>query len=42
MISGTDKGYFSNIKMVSTNKDVPQGMGPVGVAIRGGKKKGCL
>jgi hypothetical protein len=39
MISGQIK-VFSKIKMISTNKDVPQGRGPVGVAIRGGK--GCL
>jgi hypothetical protein len=37
VISGTDKGYFSKIKTISTNKDV-QGRGPVGVAIRGGKR----
>jgi hypothetical protein len=24
MISGTDKGYFSKIKTISSNKDVPQ------------------
>jgi PAS domain S-box-containing protein len=41
MISGTDKGYFSDIKMISTNKDIPQGRGPVGVAIRGAKKVVC-
>jgi hypothetical protein len=28
MISGTDKGYFSKIKTISSNKDVPQGRGP--------------
>jgi hypothetical protein len=29
MISGTDKG-ISKIKTISSNKDVPQGRGPVG------------
>jgi hypothetical protein len=37
MISAQIKG-ISKIKIISTNKDVPQGRGPVGVAIRGGKR----
>jgi hypothetical protein len=36
MISAQIKG-ISKIKTISSNKDVPQGRGPVGVAIRGGK-----
>jgi hypothetical protein len=39
MISGTDKG-ISKIKMISTNKDVPQGRGPVESQYEVGK--GCL
>jgi hypothetical protein len=40
MISGTDKGISQRLKQFR-NKDVPQGRGPVGVAIRGGKKVVC-
>jgi hypothetical protein len=40
MISGTDKGYFSKIKTISSNKDVPQGRGPVSRNTRW--EKSCL
>ncbi|WP_016989795.1 PAS domain S-box protein [Flavobacterium sp. ACAM 123] len=41
MISGADKGYFSNIKTISTNNDILQGRGPAGIAIRGKKHVVC-
>lgn len=41
MFSGTDKGYISSIKTLSTKKEMLQGSGPAGTAIRDEKHVVC-
>ena len=41
MIAGEDKKYLTQIKVISTQGDNPQGMGPAGVAARSGVPVVC-
>jgi PAS domain S-box-containing protein len=41
MIAGEDHEYLSKIKVISTQDDKPEGMGPIGIAVRSGSSVVC-